>query len=320
MPNCLKNGDVRDQSELLLVRSVDERQQIGRTPAFRLLDLAVLVKDGNTVVELCEVRIGDGNERMTWCGGRREQSTERDPCQVNVGIDQLVTVCILQRGLVATGLETLGEVFQVFVQLLKTLAFFGVRLRGHEEFNFFAHLFELQTEVQTRLPQIETNGGLLPGAHESMDTVERIGDVKVISVVGVHTSSRFVDEKAIRRAVIAIFHKWLKKSTVSTTLFRNKKEKPMSIMFPQWVNDLKKSDTDRARLRLRYILAVAAVEATGKQSVRALARHSKVDHSTISISIRRGYFTEDTALLLTEVIKHPFITVANLTKPLEIKA
>jgi hypothetical protein len=94
----------------------------------------------------------------------------------------------------------------------------------------------------------------------------------------------------------------------------------MSIKFPPWVDSGRTAESDKASARLRYILAVAAVDATGKQSVRALARHANVDHSTVSISIRRGYFTEETAALLEACVKHPFMTVENLTKPLEIKA
>jgi hypothetical protein len=116
-----------------------------------------------------------------------------------------------------------------------------------------------------------------------------------------------------------IFHIWLIVSTLSHRIFRNSKEKSMALRFPPWV-DNQGSDEKRATARLRYLVARAAIEATGSQSVRALAKKIEMDHSSISTAIRRGYFSEDMAAAIEAAVgRSSIIKIEHLTEPLKIK-
>lgn len=93
----------------------------------------------------------------------------------------------------------------------------------------------------------------------------------------------------------------------------------MALRFPPWV-DNQGSDEKRATARLRYLVARAAIEATGSQSVRALAKKIEMDHSSISTAIRRGYFSDDMAAAIEAAVgRSSIIKIEHLTEPLKIK-
>ena len=93
----------------------------------------------------------------------------------------------------------------------------------------------------------------------------------------------------------------------------------MTVRFPQWVEDHKK-DHERASARLQYLVSLAAVEATGRQSVRALCEQIQMDHSSVSLAIRRGYFTEKMATAVANAVSSKTIRPEYLVAPLKIKA
>lgn len=93
----------------------------------------------------------------------------------------------------------------------------------------------------------------------------------------------------------------------------------MSVRFPQWV-DAHKKDEQRASARLRYLINRAAVEATGRQSVRGLCEKIAMDHSSISFAIRRGYFTEQMAQAIEAAVGRAVVKAEYLIAPLKIKA
>lgn len=88
--------------------------------------------------------------------------------------------------------------------------------------------------------------------------------------------------------------------------------------FPEWV-DACTDDTERARNRLQYIVARAAIEVTGKNSVRALARKAGIDHSVISYSIRRGQFSAEAAVKLEDFAGRNLLPHEWLRNPLQIR-
>ena len=93
----------------------------------------------------------------------------------------------------------------------------------------------------------------------------------------------------------------------------------MSVRFPPWV-DAQPNDDERASARLRYLVNRAALEATGKQSVRALAEKIEMDHSSISNAIRRGYMSEGMAMAIEQSVGRAVLKANYLINPLKIKA
>lgn len=87
--------------------------------------------------------------------------------------------------------------------------------------------------------------------------------------------------------------------------------------FPRWVDSCS-DDVQRARNRLQYIIARAAIEVTGKHSVRALARGAGIDHSVISYSIRRGLFSAESAVKLEDYAGRNLLPNEWLRNPLDI--
>ena len=88
--------------------------------------------------------------------------------------------------------------------------------------------------------------------------------------------------------------------------------------FPHWV-DAPRSKKTRATNRLKYLLSVLANNLTGRQSMRALSEHVGLDHSTISIYIRRGAFSEKAAKLIEEKLGRAAVRHEQLTDPLSIE-
>ena len=92
----------------------------------------------------------------------------------------------------------------------------------------------------------------------------------------------------------------------------------MAVRFPHWVDDVS-TDQERASARLRYLVNRAAIEATGKQSVRALAEKIEMDHSSISNAIRRGYMSEGMAQAIEQSVGRAVLKANYLINPLKIK-
>jgi hypothetical protein len=86
--------------------------------------------------------------------------------------------------------------------------------------------------------------------------------------------------------------------------------------FPAWVEGARTPKAQRATNRLKYILSDLALQHTGRNSMRALAEHVGYDHSTFSMYIRRGAFTEQAAQVLAALA--PSLKVTYLTDPLSI--
>lgn len=93
----------------------------------------------------------------------------------------------------------------------------------------------------------------------------------------------------------------------------------MTVRFPKWV-DAHKDEEQRASARLRYLINRAAIEATGRQSVRGLCEQIEMDHSSLSFAIRRGYFTESMAQAIEAAVGRAIVKSEYLIAPLKIKA
>ena len=90
------------------------------------------------------------------------------------------------------------------------------------------------------------------------------------------------------------------------------------MQFPPWV-DQPRTKKARAKNRLKYIIGILAMQATGKASVRAFAEHIGLNHSTISIYIGRGKFSEQCASHIQTQMPG-LVQAADLINPLEINA
>lgn len=87
--------------------------------------------------------------------------------------------------------------------------------------------------------------------------------------------------------------------------------------FPKWV-DQPRSKKARATNRLKYLLTILAANATGRQSMRALAEKVGLDHSTLSGHIRKGSFPKKSATLIELKIGRDTIKHEDLMDPLSI--
>jgi hypothetical protein len=88
--------------------------------------------------------------------------------------------------------------------------------------------------------------------------------------------------------------------------------------FPEWIDDPKFTDGERASNRLRYLIANVGAELTGRGTLRAVAKLAGVDHSTLAYSIKRGSCTAQVALQIEEAIGRQHIRHEHLRRPLEI--
>lgn len=84
---------------------------------------------------------------------------------------------------------------------------------------------------------------------------------------------------------------------------------------PNWV-DAKKRKSQKPSARLKYILANLAARHTGRQSMRALAEKVGLDHSTLSLYIRRGSFSVSAAERIQTVLGAKEISAAVLITPM----
>lgn len=87
---------------------------------------------------------------------------------------------------------------------------------------------------------------------------------------------------------------------------------------PSWVEKGKTRNAQRASARLDYLLGLLAALHTERKSIRGLAEKVGMDHSTISLYIRQGAFTEAAAFRIVNALKDPKLTISMLMHPLTI--
>lgn len=87
---------------------------------------------------------------------------------------------------------------------------------------------------------------------------------------------------------------------------------------PKWVEKGLRTKADKAVARLKYVTASLAARHTERNSVRGLAEMVGLDHSTISIYIRRGKFSQKAADLIVQKLGDKTLTATMLTDPLSI--
>lgn len=87
--------------------------------------------------------------------------------------------------------------------------------------------------------------------------------------------------------------------------------------FPPWIE--RKPANLRARLRLKHMLQVAALNHYGRTSMHDLARDAGCNHSSIFNAINRGYFTESMAKSIEKVFGRDRLRHECLTNPLELQ-
>ena len=86
--------------------------------------------------------------------------------------------------------------------------------------------------------------------------------------------------------------------------------------FPTWVTSVR-SPKKQATARLRYIINLAALQATGSGSVATFARHCEMDRGLIYKYIKAGSFTESSARKI-EGATNGTVKWEQLARPLEI--
>ena len=91
------------------------------------------------------------------------------------------------------------------------------------------------------------------------------------------------------------------------------------MQFPPWANGPKLSKKRRASLRLRFIVSNLALNVSGRQSHRALAEHVGLNHSTISLYVSRGAFSEKAAKTIEQRVGQTTCRAEWLTDPLNIE-
>jgi IS30 family transposase len=88
---------------------------------------------------------------------------------------------------------------------------------------------------------------------------------------------------------------------------------------PHRVDAKLRSKSAKSTARLRYIVAQLAATYTARNSVRALAELVGIDHSTISIYIKRGAFSDSaTAKIMAALPDLNNISKEHLTNPMSI--
>lgn len=94
-----------------------------------------------------------------------------------------------------------------------------------------------------------------------------------------------------------------------------------SMQFPKWADSTELSKQQRASGRLKFITSTLATELSPRASMRALAEQVGLEHSTITKSIKQGFFSEKSAITMTYHLKtqSPWLTVEMLTSPMSIR-
>lgn len=87
---------------------------------------------------------------------------------------------------------------------------------------------------------------------------------------------------------------------------------------PAWVDKGKRSKSERCVARLKYVIGMLAARHTSRGSARALAEMVGLNHSTVSIYVRRGKFSDQAARTIVTSLNDSTLTVGMLTDPLSI--
>lgn len=87
---------------------------------------------------------------------------------------------------------------------------------------------------------------------------------------------------------------------------------------PTWVEKGLRTKEAKSTARLKFIVGNLAARHTGRASMRALAEHVGLDHSTISGYIRKGTFSEQAAATIIEKLGDTSVTTKMLIEPLTI--
>ncbi len=90
------------------------------------------------------------------------------------------------------------------------------------------------------------------------------------------------------------------------------------MQIPQWVDKGKRSKADKAAARLKYVIGLLAAQHTERASMRSLAEHCGLDHSTIATYVRRGAFSDSAATAIVSALADKALEVWHLTRPLDI--
>ena len=87
---------------------------------------------------------------------------------------------------------------------------------------------------------------------------------------------------------------------------------------PSWVEKGKRTDRQRASARLKYVMMTMASRHTPRHSIRGLAELVGMNHSTLSIYIRRGECSAAAAQRIVEKLNDSGLTTTMLTDPMSI--
>lgn len=94
--------------------------------------------------------------------------------------------------------------------------------------------------------------------------------------------------------------------------------------FPSWVdskpNGKLKPDTQRAVDRLTFITYILSLHASNRMSMRALAEHLDISHTTLIKCVKAGTFTRNSAMRIVTAFGDSFVTVEQLMNPLSIES
>ena len=92
----------------------------------------------------------------------------------------------------------------------------------------------------------------------------------------------------------------------------------MSYTIPHWVDKKARSNAARCSARLDYLLGLLAAHHTDRKSLRGLAEKIGMDHSTLSLYVRQGKFTDTAAAKMVEGLADANLTASMLIDPLSI--
>lgn len=90
------------------------------------------------------------------------------------------------------------------------------------------------------------------------------------------------------------------------------------MLFPKWADGPRMSKAERATGRLQFLAQTLALEHTGRSSLRSLSAAVGLEHSTVSKSIKQGFFSEKSALQIVHRLKSRNLTPEMLMDPLSI--
>lgn len=91
------------------------------------------------------------------------------------------------------------------------------------------------------------------------------------------------------------------------------------MQFPPWADRPDLTPKERCQQRLAYLVSRLALFVDPRNSHRALAEFVGIDHSTISTSIRQGYFSPYIAKRIEGSLGRQQVRAEWLVDPLSIK-